>query len=65
MQDEVMLLSVQEVSLQLSVPAAVIEDLIEKKIITPYGGRARLGEPRFSSKSLAELREQIDHFSLQ
>jgi hypothetical protein len=66
LQDVVMsLLSVQEVSFQLSVPAAVIEELIEKKIITPYGGRARLGEPRFCSQSLVEIREQITLFTAQ
>ncbi len=59
------LLSVQEVSLQLSVSTDVIEELIEKKIITPYGGRARLGEPRFSSKSLVQIREQITLFTSQ
>ncbi len=59
------LLSVEEVSLQLSVPIDVIQKLIEKNIITPYGGRARLGEPRFSSKSLSQIREKIALLTLQ
>jgi hypothetical protein len=54
------LLSIREVSHQLSVSPDVIEDLIRKNVLIPYGGRARLGEPRFSTQSLAEIRERID-----
>ena len=58
------LLSLEELALKLSVPSAFIKELIDQKIITPYGGRARLGEPRFSTKSLAELREKLrNHIS--
>ena len=53
------LLSLKELSNELSVPAEFIEDLIKKHIITPYGGRARLGEPRFSHNTIPNLREKI------
>ena len=56
------LLSLEELSQELSIPLELIQDLIHREIITPYGGRARLGEPRFSRRSLAYIREQIDHF---
>lgn len=54
------LLSLEELSNELSVPMEFIEDLIEKQIITPYGGRARLGEPRFSRKTIPNIREKIE-----
>ena len=54
------LLSLEELSNELSVPTEFIEDLIEKQIITPYGGRARLGEPRFSRKIIPNIREKIE-----
>lgn len=56
------LLSLEELSNELSVPTKFIEDLIEKQIITPYGGRARLGEPRFSRKNIPTIRKQIESF---
>ena len=59
------LLSVQEVSLELSVPITVIEELIRKNLITPYGGRARLGEPRFSRRSLTQIQEQVSLIAAQ
>ena len=56
------LLSLKELSQELSIPLELIQDLILKEVITPYGGKARLGEPRFSRNSLSHIREQIDHF---
>lgn len=56
------LLSLEELSNELSVPTKFIEDLIEKQILTPYGGRARLGEPRFSRKTIPTIRKQIESF---
>lgn len=50
------LLSLEELSKELSVPCEFIRELVDKKIITPYGGRARLGEPRFSTRTLPEIR---------
>jgi len=54
------LLSLKELSNELSVPADFIENLIEKQIITPYGGKARLGEPRFSHKTVPNIRKKIE-----
>ena len=57
------LLSLEEISQELCVSCEVIKDLIDKKIITPYGGSARLGEPRFSTRTIPMLREKVQHFS--
>ena len=57
------LLSLKELSNELSVPTEFIEDLIKKQIITPYGGRARLGEPRFSHKTIPTIRKKIETLS--
>ena len=57
------LLSLEELSQELSVPTEFIEDLINRKIITPYGGKARLGEPRFSHKTIPNIRKKIETFS--
>lgn len=54
------LLSLQDVSRKLSVPAEVLEDLIRRRILTPYGGRARLGEPRFDDEAIPSIREKIE-----
>ena len=54
------LMSLEELSRELSLPLELILDMIHREIITPYGGRARLGEPRFSRKSLSHIRKQID-----
>lgn len=54
------LLSLEELSTELSVPTQLLEELIDKHIITPYGGRARLGEPKFSHKTLPALRKTIE-----
>jgi len=53
------LLSVEELSKELSVPCEYLRELIDKKIIIPYGGRARLGEPRFSPRNLPDLRIKL------
>jgi len=58
------LLSIEEVSQELSVSAELIRHLIETHIITPYGGKARLGEPRFSRTTLPSLQKKIEHFQL-
>ena len=56
------LISLDELSQELSVPIELIEELIKKKVLTPYGGRARLGEPRFSRETIPTIREKIEHF---
>ena len=56
------LLSLKELSQELYVPIELIEKLIDKQIITPYGGKARLGEPKFSSKNIFVIREKITIF---
>ena len=56
------LISLEELSQELSVPKKFIEDLIEKQILTPYGGRARLGKPQFSRKTIPDIREKIGQF---
>jgi hypothetical protein len=53
------LLSVEDLSRELSVSEEFITDLIDRQVITPYGGRARLGEPRFSSQALPHLRSMM------
>ena len=53
------LLSIEELSQELSVSAEFLEDLISRQVIIPYGGRARLGEPRFSTQALPHLRAMI------
>ena len=50
------LLSIMELAQELSVPQETINRLINQKIIIPYGGKARLGEPRFSTNKLQDLR---------
>lgn len=56
------LLSLNELSKELSVPIELIEELIARQILTPYGGKARLGEPRFSRKNIPTIREIIESF---
>ena len=53
------LLSLDELSKELSVSCECIKELIDKQIITPYGGRARLGEPRFSTRTLPDIRTKL------
>ena len=57
------LLSMEELSQELSVSKKLIKELIDKKVITPYGGRARLGEPRFSRNTISRIRETINALS--
>jgi len=57
------LLSLEEISRELCVSCDIIKELIDRKIITPYGGSARLGEPRFSIRTLPKLREKVHDFS--
>ena len=57
------LLSVEELSKELSISSEYLRELIAKKIIIPYGGRARLGEPRFSSKNLPDIRNKLKQIS--
>ncbi|MFC1538742.1 hypothetical protein ACFL6H_04900 [Candidatus Latescibacterota bacterium] len=54
------LLSINDLSQELSISKEVIEDLIKKQIITPHGGRARLGELRFSHKIVPNIRKKIE-----
>ncbi len=53
------LLSIEELSQELSVSEEFLRELITRQVIIPYGGRARLGEPRFSLHSLPHLRNMI------
>jgi len=53
------LLSISELAKELSVSKESITKLIDQEIITPYGGRARLGEPRFSTKKLSDIRTKV------
>ena len=57
------LLSVEELSRELSVPMEFIRDLITREVIIPYGGRARLGEPRFSVEALPQIRHKMEAFT--
>ncbi|MCE5248976.1 hypothetical protein LLG96_02020 [bacterium] len=53
------LLSIMELAQELSVPQETINRLINQKIIIPYGGKARLGEPRFSTNKLQDIRNKL------
>ena len=53
------LLSLEELAEELSVSSDLIRDLVAKEILIPYGGRARLGEPRFSARTLSKIRTEI------
>jgi hypothetical protein len=53
------LLSIEELSRELAIPVEFITELINREVITPYGGRARLGEPRFSSRAIPHLRSKV------
>lgn len=55
------LLSVEDLSDELSVSTDYIRELIDKQVIIPFGGRARLGEPRFSTRDIPVIREKIFH----
>ena len=53
------LLSLAELAQELSVPQETIARLITLNILIPYGGKARLGEPRFSRRNLPEIRAKL------
>jgi len=53
------LITVEELSLLLSVPTELLNELIAKEILTPFGGKARLGEPRFSRNNINIIRERV------
>ena len=57
------LLSVEDLSRELSVPMEFIRDLISREVIIPYGGRARLGEPRFSAEAVPQIRHKVESFT--
>lgn len=59
------LLTLSELSQELSVSKEVIAKLIDDNIITPYGGKARLGEPRFSRRSLDRIRTTVIHHTVK
>ena len=56
------LLSINDLSRELSVSIELIEDLVKRRIITPHGGRARLGELRFSRNSIPVIRRKIEEY---
>ena len=53
------LISISDLAKELSVSKESITKLIDNKIITPYAGKSRLGEPRFSTKNLSDIRTKI------
>lgn len=53
------LLSLEDLARELSVSADLIKELIDSKVLIPFGGRARLGAPQFSRSRLPELRATI------
>ena len=57
------LLSLAELAQELSVPQETIARLITQNVLIPYGGKARLGEPRFSRKNLSEIRSKLRAFA--
>lgn len=59
------LLSLAELAHELSVPQEVIAKLITQNILIPYAGKARLGEPRFSTRNLSEIRSKLRNFAAQ
>ena len=59
------LISLTDLAKELSVSKESIAKLIDKKILTPYGGKARLGEPRFSTKNLSDIRTKVRNHSHQ
>ena len=54
-----LLVSLEELSRELSVSCERLKELIEKNIIIPYGGSARLGKPMFSRKTLPQIRNKL------
>jgi hypothetical protein len=56
------LLSVEELSRELSVSIELLHELIAKEVLTPYGGKARLGEPKFSRTNIQIIKEKLRPF---
>jgi hypothetical protein len=56
------LISLDDLAKELSVSIDTLRELIEKQILTPYGGNARLGEPRFSKTNISYIRDKITPF---
>ena len=56
------LFSVTELARELSVQQETITALITQNVLIPYGGKARLGEPRFSTRNLPEIRAKLHNF---
>lgn len=57
------LLSLAELAYELSVPQEMIAKLITQNVLIPYGGKARLGEPRFSTRNLPEIRAKLSNLA--
>ncbi|MFC1573738.1 hypothetical protein ACFL30_00980 [Candidatus Latescibacterota bacterium] len=57
------LLSLSELAYELSVPKEYLSKLIKQQVIIPYGGKARLGEPRFSTNNISEIRAKLNSIS--
>ena len=53
------LISIEELSRELAVPIDFLNELIAKDILTPYGGKARLGEPRFSRSNIQIIKDKL------
>ena len=56
------LLSFEELAEALSVPEELLRELVARKVLIPYGGRARLGEPRFSIQALPHIRDTVQNY---
>ena len=56
------LISLSELAKELSVSQEQLKKLINEKILIPYGGKARLGEPRFSKRNLSQIRAKLNNF---
>ena len=59
------LLSLSELAYELSVPKEYLSKLIKQQILIPYGGKARLGEPRFSTKKISDIRAKLNNITSQ
>lgn len=59
------LLSLSELAYELSVPQEYLSKLIKQKVLIPYGGKARLGEPRFSTKNIPYIKAKLNSISSQ
>ena len=59
------LLSLSELAYELSVSKEYLSKLIKQQVIIPYGGKARLGEPRFSTNNISDIRAKLNSMSSQ